>query len=148
MRWLAIILGALSWLSVAMADDAPAFDWTQVTDKAGWQPRDSSGEVVFQDQLWILGGWFDSYQAPPRDVWSSPDGKTWKLVTKEAPWKHSDLPMTLAFQDRMWLLGGWYNGRLPGHGASNQVWSSTDGARWEQTSEHAGWSPRIAAGAV
>ena len=48
-----------------------------------------------QDRLWILGGWFDSFSAPPRDVWSSADGKTWRQVTREAPWKHSDLPMTL-----------------------------------------------------
>ena len=45
-------------------------------------------------------------------------------------------------------MGGWYNGRLPGHGASNEVWSSTDGVNWEQATKHAGWSPRLAAGAV
>ena len=94
--------------------------------KRQWQPRDSSGEVVFKDRLWILGGWFNSYAAPPRDIWSSPDGKDWTLVTKEAPWKHSDLPMTLVFKDRIWLMGGWYNGRLAGHGASNEVWSSAE----------------------
>ena len=45
-------------------------------------------------------------------------------------------------------MGGWYNGRLPGHCASNEVWSSTDGVTWEPATEKAGWSPRIAAGAV
>src|SRR3954452_17218012 len=92
----------LAVLSGVSPDTAP--DWVKVTDKAGWRPRDSSGEVVFKDRLWILGGWFDSFSAPPRDVWNSPDGKTWKLVTNEAPWKHSDLPMTLVFKDRMWLM--------------------------------------------
>jgi hypothetical protein len=95
-----------------------------------------------------VGGWFDSFAAPPRDVWSSSDGKQWNLVAQEAPWKHSDLPMSVVFQDKMWLLGGWYNGRLPGHSASNQVWSSTDGVKWELVTDHAGWSPRIAAGVV
>jgi hypothetical protein len=128
--------------------EPPAPDWVKVTDKAPWQARDSSGEVVFKDQLWIMGGWFDSFSAPPRDVWSSPDGKSWKLVQKEAAWKHSDLPMTLVFQDKMWLLGGWYNGRLKGHEASAEVWSSSDGVTWEQVTKTAGWSPRIAAGAV
>ena len=122
--------------------------WQKVTDKAGWQPRDSQGELVFKDQLWIFGGWFQSFEAPPRDVWSSPDGKNWKLVANEAPWKHSDLPMTVAFKDRMWLMGGWYNGRLPGHEASSEVWSSTDGVNWEQATKKAGWTPRLAAGAV
>jgi len=123
-------------------------NWVKVTDKTGWQARDSQGEVVFKDQLWIFGGWFQSFEAPPRDVWSSPDGKTWKQVTKEAPWKHSDLPMTLVHNDKMWLMGGWFNGRLKGHSASNEVWSSTDGEKWEQVNKNAGWTPRIAAGAI
>ena len=147
MKWFATLTCALILVSHIRAQDKPP-SWVKVTDKAGWQPRDSQGEVVFKDQLWILGGWFNSFEAPPRDVWSSADGKTWKLVTKEAPWKHSDLPMTLVFKDRMWLLGGWFNGRLPGHSASNEVWSTGDGADWTQTSKNAGWSPRIAAGAV
>jgi hypothetical protein len=48
----------------------------------------------------------------------------------------------------MWLMGGWYNGRLPGHGASAEVWSSSDGRKWERVTDRAGWSPRLAAGAV
>lgn len=123
-------------------------NWVKVTAAAGWQPRDSQGEVVFQDQLWIFGGWFDSFHEPPRDVWSSADGKTWKLVAKDAPWKHSDLPMTLVHNDRMWFMGGWYKGRLPGHSASSEVWSSVDGSQWEQATAAAGWTPRIAAASV
>jgi hypothetical protein len=131
-----------------VAHETQGPDWLKVTANAGWQPRDSSGEAVFKNQLWIMGGWFNSYAAPPRDVWSSPDGKNWKQVTREAPWKHSDLPMTVVFKDRLWLMGGWYNGRLPGHSAGNEVWSSTDGAKWEQVTKQAGWSPRLAAGLV
>jgi Kelch motif len=148
MRWSAVVLSAASLLSTSSSADDKVLDWARVTDRAGWQPRDSSGELVYKDRLWILGGWFQSFAAPPRDVWSSPDGEAWTLATVEAPWKHSDLPMTLAFAGRMWLMGGWYNGRLPGHGASNEVWSSTDGVSWERATEHAGWSPRLAAGAV
>ncbi len=123
-------------------------DWVQVTHNAGWRPRDSAGELVFNNQLWIMGGWFDSHSAPPRDVWSSSNGQSWRQVTGQAPWKHSDLPMTLSFDGRMWLMGGWFNGRLAGHGASNEVWSSRDGEHWEQATNRAGWSPRLAAGIV
>ncbi len=148
MRWSAVVLSVALIVPASSSADDKVLDWVRVTDKAGWQPRDSSGELVHEDRLWILGGWFQSFAAPPRDVWSSPDGKSWTLATAEAPWRHSDLPMTLAFSGRMWLMGGWYNGRLPGHGASNEVWSSTDGVNWERATEHAGWSPRLAAGAV
>lgn len=123
-------------------------DWERVTADAGWQPRDSQGEAVHRGRLWILGGWFNSHEAPPRDVWSSADGRSWERVLAQAPWIHSDLPMTLAFADRLWLMGGWYNGRLPGHSASNQVWSSADGSSWQQVTAQAGWSPRLAAAAV
>ena len=122
--------------------------WNLVTPKAKWQARDSAGELVLNNRLWIMGGWFDSYSAPPRDVWSSEDGKSWKLANAEAPWKHSDLPMTTSFDNRMWIMGGWYNGRLEGHGATNEVWSSSDGEHWNLESSRAEWSPRLAAGLV
>ena len=122
-------------------------DWVKVTTNAEWRARDSSGELVYHDRMWIFGGWYDSFQSPPRDAWSSSDGKNWTLVTQEAPWRYSDLPMTIAFRDQMWFMGGWTNGRLAGHGATNEVWSSIDGAKWDRVS-NADWSPRIAAAIV
>ncbi|MCC6590258.1 MAG: galactose oxidase [Bryobacterales bacterium] len=120
-------------------------DWVKETGEAAWQARDSQGELVLNNRMWILGGWFDSYHAPPRDVWSSANGKDWTLVTQNAPWLHSDLPMSISFRNKMWMMGGWYNGRLPGHSASNAVWSSKDGRDWVKETDNAGWSPRIAA---
>jgi hypothetical protein len=146
--FLAALFGTVSPCVEALQADEAAPNWIKVTDKAGWQPRDSQGEVVYKDQLWIFGGWFDSFKGAPRDVWNSRDGKTWKLVTETAAWKHSDLSMSLVFNDRMWMMGGWFNGRLPDHSASNAVWWSTDGAKWELATDKAGWSPRIAAAAV
>lgn len=143
---LSVLASLVGMIPLPAQEKAP--NWVKVTDKAGWQPRDSQGEVVFKDQLWIFGGWFQSFEAPPRDVWSSADGKTWKQVAKDAPWKHSDLPMTLVHNDKIWFMGGWFNGRLPGHSASSEVWSSTDGVKWDQVTKEAGWTPRIAAGAV
>lgn len=123
-------------------------DWVRETESASWTPRDSQGECVFRDRLWILGGWFNSYEAPPRDVWASSDGRRWQLVVDRAPWIHSDLAMTVVFDNRMWLMGGWYNGRLEGHSASNQVWSTDDGMTWRQETAAAPWSARIAGAVV
>lgn len=159
----AICLGWIGPLDPACAQDSPvepaigndgntatasSADWVMESAGAAWQPRDSQGEVVFGNRLWIMGGWFDSYAAPPRDVWSSADGRNWEQVSAAAPWLHSDLAMTTTFGERMWLMGGWTNGRLPGHSASNQVWSSDNGLEWRQETAAAGWSPRIAAGLV
>jgi Kelch motif. len=123
-------------------------NWKRETAHANWRARDSQGELVYRDKLWILGGWFNSDEAPPRDVWNSEDGKNWQLVEASAPWLHSDLPMSIVFKDRMWMMGGWYNGRLPGHSASNAVWSSMDGIDWKLETPAAGWSPRLGAAVV
>ncbi len=146
-RWLAVVLGFCVVSSDSWGQTKnPA--WQKVTADAGGKPRDSQGELVYKDHLWIFGGWFQSFEAPPRDVWRSADGKSWQLVEAKAPWIHSDLPMTVTFQDKMWIMGGWFNGRLKGHSASNTVWSSTDGKNWEQVAKAAAWSPRIASGLV
>ncbi|WP_395737281.1 galactose oxidase [Prosthecobacter sp.] len=141
-HFLSLLAGIIS-LNVCGAEP----DWI-LESTAPWQPRDSQAEWVFKDQLWIAGGWFQSFADPPRDVWASPTGRDWKLIAPNAPWLHSDLAMSLTFRDRMWIMGGWYKGRLPGHSASNQVWSSTDGVAWNQVTSGANWSPRLAAGLV
>lgn len=146
--WLAAALASATFVALSADAQEPVVNWVKVSEQAGWQPRDSQGEAVLHGRMWIMGGWYNSFEAPPRDVWSSADGKQWDLVERAAPWKHSDLPMSLAFKDQLWIMGGWFNGRLPGHSASNEVWRSADGAKWERVTDSAGWSPRIAAGAA
>ena len=114
-------------------------DWVCVNEAAPWQPRDSQGRAVFDDHIWIFGGWFTPQTPNPRDVWKSPDGKTWTCTVEEAPWIHGDLPATMAYRGKLWLMGG---RRLPGKENSNKVWSSTDGAEWDLVSE-AAWCPRV-----
>lgn len=140
-----LLLSFLVFITLKIS--AAELDWV-LESTAPWQARDSQAEWAFKDLLWIGGGWFQSFQDPPRDVWSSANGREWKLINSNAPWLHSDLAMSLTFQDRLWIMGGWYKGRLPGHSASNQVWSSTDGLKWEQFTPHAAWSPRLASGLV
>jgi hypothetical protein len=130
-----------------LTSSLPAADWV-LEGNAPWQARDSQVEFVLNDQLWIGGGWFQSFEAPPRDVWFSANGKTWTLAAPQAPWKHSDLAMSITFQNKAWVMGGWFNGRLPGHSASHEVWSSPDGIAWSKVTPAAGWSPRLAAGLV
>ncbi len=140
-----LLLFIISFTAVSVQAEEPVYNWKKVTPHAAWQPRDSQGELVYDGKLWIFGGWFNSFAAPPRDVWSSADGKNWKQVAKQAPWKHSDLSMSVTFKKKMWFMGGWYNGRLKGHSAGNEVWSSTDGSKWKQATKAANWSPRCAA---
>lgn len=117
-------------------------DWTCVTRRAEWQPRDSAAGLVYAGQLWILGGWYAPQTPNPRDVWASPDGRQWRRVVAEAPWEHSDLSAAFVFRGRMWFMGG---RKLPGAENSNKVWSSTDGAEWVLETPAASWCPRVGA---
>lgn len=124
-------------------------DWVKVTDDAGWSPRDSCGEYVFKNQLWILGGWVALEGPGPRDVWTSADGKNWTQVCEQAPWTHADLSVSLVYKDKMWLMAGWCGGRSKDSSASNRVWSSADGKNWDRVCDPAPWKTRLgAAGAV
>ena len=120
-------------------------DWQCLTPQAPWQGRDSQGYTVFQDEMWILGGWFTPQTPNPRDGWHSADGVNWRCATPKAPWVHSDLPVTLSYQNRLWIMGG---RKLPGAENSNAVWSSPDGNDWRCECESAGWCPRVSAAHV
>lgn len=121
--------------------------WEKVTDQAPWSRRDSMGEVVYNEKMWIFGGY-----TPERvnDVWCSGDGKDWQQVSAAAPWGPRNLPGALVFDERMWIMGGFapkdpVSNRFP---AYNDVWHSKDGAHWTLATDHAPWSPRGAAGAL
>ncbi|OGV69028.1 MAG: galactose oxidase [Lentisphaerae bacterium RIFOXYB12_FULL_65_16] len=137
---LAVVATMVSGVNTAMSETKQGPDWVCVNQKADWQARDSMGEFVYQDQLWILGGWFDAKQPNPLDVWKSPDGKQWTCVQEHAPWVQSDLPVSLIYKGKMWIMGG---RKLPGTECSNKVWSSTDGVAWTLEAEHAGWCARV-----
>jgi len=124
----------------AMSDARQGPDWECVTREAGWQPRDSQGEFVYDGHMWILGGWFTPDIPNPRDVWKSPDGIHWTRVVQVAPWEHSDLSAAMVFGGRMWFMGG---RKLPGAENSNKVWSSTDGAQWTLETDDPGWCARV-----
>jgi len=118
--------------------------WEKVSDKAPWVPRDSSGELIFNDKLWLLGGW----PGEMRDVWNSEDGITWKQVLDVAPWIYCDLPAAMVYKDRMWFMAGWQGGRSPSADAGSEVWHSQNGKDWTCATKNADWGKRMAPGGV
>ena len=140
-----LVLASIFLLFTAFQSAAQPFNWKLETANAGWQPRDSQGEFVFRNQLWIMGGWFTARDPNPRDVWTSADGKTWTQVQPQAPWEYSDLPGSLVFKNRMWMLGG---RKVPGTDCSNEVWSTKNGKDWKLVNPAASWPKRLGAGAV
>ena len=58
------IVTCLLLVSPVTAADTPQPPWVRVTEKAGWTARDSQGELVYKNRLWIFGGWMNSSQLP------------------------------------------------------------------------------------
>ena len=50
MRLPAVLLAILLLNTGRACGEEKAPNWVKVTDHAGWQPRDSSGETVFHDR--------------------------------------------------------------------------------------------------
>lgn len=62
-------------------------DWERVAERNDWIPRDSTGEMVFRDRMWLMGG----FRAEPTwnnfdDVWYSSDGATWNRLETDSVW--------------------------------------------------------------
>ncbi len=118
-------------------------DWVQVLEHAPWRHRDSAGELVFNDYIWIMGGQ-GGLSGGPRlgDVWKSPDGGvTWQQATPAAPWGARNLLSAVVHNDRMWVVGGFASATE----TRGDVWSSVDGATWSLETKTPGWAPRGAA---
>ena len=107
-------------------------NWTLATANAPWSARDSHTTLVFNNQIWVIGG---GVRGKSCDVWSSADGVNWTLVTANAPWGERHGNGGLVFDGKIWIFGGI---------EKNDVWHSSDGKRWQREFEHAPWSTRSA----
>jgi leucine-zipper-like transcriptional regulator 1 len=105
--------------------------WERVLSAAPWPPRAGGHLVVLRDTLFLIGG-------EPHDdqIWITTDGKTW--LGREARELPSANPQNVvAFHDSLWIIGRgqWEN-------ATNDVWVSADGEKWNRVLQHATWSVR------
>ena len=89
--------------SNAVYDDA----WYS-TNGAEWLPAAASitgagvsahGSVVFDDEMWILGGF------PRGGILRSEDGIQWRAAASTG-FEEGSLPQALVFRNRIWVLGG------------------------------------------
>lgn len=123
--------------------------WEQVTNRVPWGPRVLHYTVAFKDKLWVMGGQTLPQFAPEEeyfynDVWCSEDGRQWKRVVEHAPWSvRGMIGGGVVFNNRIWLLGGgtYDTNKRPKRDFFNEVWSTTDGVKWEQH-PNAPWKPR------
>jgi hypothetical protein len=133
---------------------APQYEWTCVTGRANFAPRDGAGALVFRDRMWLLGGWHPKDKAAfplvcNNEVWSSSNGREWRLEKPNTfrpdgfdpsrDWEGRHTAGYAVFKDRLWIVGG---DPLQGHYQSD-VWSSADGRQWTAVSREVPWGPRV-----
>ena len=126
-------------------------DWTLVTGNAAFAARYSFGACSYGGKMWVMGGCESDvgYTSLYNDVWSSTDGVTWTQVTSAAAFPERCVFKPVIHNNKMYVIGGGrdsyetYLGMYYTWG-DNDVWSSSNGADWEQLTGNAGFSPRTA----
>jgi hypothetical protein len=113
-------------------------EWQVVAQQSDLPLRVFYGAVVYQDRIWLIGG-FDGRNYY-NDVWNSIDGVRWTRVTEHAAWSARNVDMAAVFQGKLWIIGG---GLIDGQteinpNAKREVWSSTDGVHWVESPVRAG----------
>ncbi len=150
-------------------------NWTRMIEHGQFVARDSAGELVFNDRMWLFGGYIPELIS---DVWSSSDGVNWEHTGDIPDASGINVPVAVVFDGKMWVatqagafysspdgriwtrvldrvpwgsgVGAVMNGRMWVIGGSDgrQVWSSTNGVDWEMVQPSAPWSKRANYGNV
>jgi hypothetical protein len=107
-------------------DSLDGVTWT-VHSSVALPGRSNFQAVVFQGQIWALGGANADGTGTRSDVWSSPDGDTWTQVTNTAPWGPRMNHSAIVFKDALYLYGGY-----SGTALYTDVWRSLNGVDWTQ----------------
>ena len=79
-------------------------NWELVTEKAPWQARQYQSVTVFDNKIWVMGGYGDDY-TNLADAWYSPDGKTWTQV-QDVPWLGRHAGTAVVHDGSLWLVAG------------------------------------------
>lgn len=124
----------------AMNDVWSSYDgnsWLRRTNEASFSARDGLAATVFNNKIWLSGG-YDTHGNALNDVWSSVDGLTWDVATTSASFSGRYRHQMISFNGKLWIIGGAnrYGNSL------NDVWSSYDGVTWVRATASANFSPR------
>ncbi len=116
-------------------------DWELVAEDAPWGKRRSLGMAVFNNKIWLLGGFEKRIRNSEHknDVWISEDGMNWERVLSSAPWSPRSGHSVNVFNDKIWVIGGvnFFEREL-----KNDVWFSENGINWTEAVSSAPWPGR------
>ncbi|MDF1763199.1 MAG: hypothetical protein P1U57_07310, partial [Oleibacter sp.] len=121
--------------------------WTEVNASADFPARTFHQVVAFTDandgnnlKLWLLGG---TNGSSLNDVWKSSNGSIWEPVQSNTIFSERFAHQVVVYPnpdtglDNLWLIGG-----DTSNGLINDVWSTADGALWNEETDSADFSAR------
>lgn len=106
--------------------------WVQENPSADFAPRYGHRVVVYDNQMWLIGGRNAADSISRTEVWKSSDGVDWTLVTENADFGRGNSFDVAVFQGKMWKIAG----------GNDTVYSSTDGLNWELVTDEAAFGNR------
>jgi leucine-zipper-like transcriptional regulator 1 len=116
-------------------------NWELITENAPWGKRRSPSMAIFQDKIWLIGGFVehDRNSDHKHDIWVSENGKDWERIVSFAPWTARSGHSVVVFDNKLWIIGGvnFFERKL-----KNDVWYSEDGINWKEANASAPWSGR------
>lgn len=105
--------------------------WKQELTNAPFSARTNHQTVVFQNKLWLIGGYGYGIDKIS-DIWSSSDGITWKQEVKSAAFKARQGHQLVVFKKKLWLIGGVTENIISDKTMCKDIWSSVDGITWKK----------------
>ena len=90
-------------------------DWTLVNGNASWPGRYWFNSIVYDEKMWILGGWNyfhnnNEFYGNQNDIWYSEDGANWtKLMAATWPQRHAMFSWLNEY-DEMFVSSGYGGG--------------------------------------
>jgi hypothetical protein len=73
-------------------------------DVTPWTPRQYHEVAVFDDQMWVMDGYYQE-GGNRNDVWYSADGVTWTEVPN-TPWAPRHAASVFVYDNALWMVAG------------------------------------------
>jgi len=102
-------------------------NWEEILPTFGLIPIRQHTSLVYNDNIWIIGGRSLGILEAGDNVYKSSDGMTWEEVTTGAGFPERSHHASVVFDGKMWVIGGSSDGLFED---LSDVWSSGDGITW------------------
>ncbi|MEO7425404.1 MAG: hypothetical protein ABI036_09470 [Fibrobacteria bacterium] len=149
---LASIAGHAQFDSSAFMTSGDGIEWQSAVLPANYFGTGGTGQIVFLDKFWRIGGQDPWSRKQAIDIWNTADGIEWELSAESTDFLPRYDNVLVASDSRIYSIGGSRDIELnPDHKTVNlydEVWSSPNGVDWAPMDIHAPFGQRIGPGAA